>query len=250
MILEPDSLQSLAVSFGPLHRDAEPFPHSVIDGFLPSDVLRAVIAEFPGPDDITWKHHRHRHSEKLACGDELAMGPVTRQLIWELNSAPMVRFLEQLTGIVGLIPDPLLVGGGLHRIERGGHLGVHADFNLHPEWNLDRRLNLLIYLNEGWKDDYGGHLEIWSRDMAQCVEKILPVANRCVIFNTSDHSFHGHPVPLTCPEGQSRKSIALYYYSNGRPEEEKSESHSTLYQERPTRRGTELMRKWKLRHGG
>jgi Rps23 Pro-64 3,4-dihydroxylase Tpa1-like proline 4-hydroxylase len=93
---------------------------------------------------------------------------------------------------------------------------VHADFNRHEKLNLDRRLNLLLYLNRDWKEEYGGHLQLWTRDMGRCVVKVLPVFNRCVVFSTTDFSYHGHPDPLTCPPGRTRKSIAMYYYTNGR----------------------------------
>ena len=91
----------------------------------------------------------------------------------------------------------------------------------------------MLYLNENWREEYGGHLELWDREMTRCVRRILPVFNRCVIFSTTDYSFHGHPDPLACPRGMTRKSLALYYYSNGRPVEETSAAHGTLMQSRP-----------------
>jgi hypothetical protein len=69
--------------------------------------------------------------------------------------------------------------------------------------------------------------------MTRAERKILPVFNRCAIFNTTSTSYHGHPTPLACPPDRTRKSIASYYYTNGRPEEEVSEVHSTLFQHRP-----------------
>ena len=150
-----------------------------------------------------------------------------------MNSAPFLEFLKILTGISPLISDPRLEGGGLHQIERNGFLKIHADFNVHPLYKLDRRLNLLIYLNKDWEEAYGGHFELWDREMSRCIEKILPTFNRMVVFSTTDYSYHGHPDPLTCPPDRYRRSLALYYYTNGRPEEEKSATHSTLYQQRP-----------------
>lgn len=92
---------------------------------------------------------------------------------------------------------------------------------------------MIVYLNRHWKEEYGGNLELWNREMTRCERRVLPIFNRCVIFNTTDFSYHGHPEPLTCPEGMTRKSLALYYYSNGRPAEELSDAHSTLFQSRP-----------------
>ena len=233
IFLQPEILEPVAVKRCRDYAEAEPFPHIVLDSLFPEEMAEGILNEFPTPQEIQWRRHQHAHSKKLATENEVQLGPFTRQVIYQLNSAVFIHFLETLTGIDGLIPDPHLWGGGLHQIERGGFLGIHADFNRHPKLKLDRRLNLLLYLNKNWKEEYGGHLQLWSRDMKRCGQKLLPVFNRCVIFSTTDFSFHGHPDSLTCPEGESRKSLALYYYSNGRPAEEISPSHSTLYQRRP-----------------
>ena len=122
-----------------------------------------------------------------------------------------------MTGIQSLIPDPSFQGGGLHQIVPGGKLGIHADFNKHSRFGLDRRLNLLLYLNKNWREEYGGHLELWDRDMTHCEAKVAPIFNRVMVFGTTDFTYHGHPDPLRCPEGMTRKSLALYYFSDGRP---------------------------------
>jgi hypothetical protein len=230
--LDPQRLVPLAERFGEQYRSAEPFPHVVIDDFLPEEVLDQVLAEFPTPDGIPWRLYTdHGHTHKLATEAPTLMGPFTRHLLNEFNAAVMIDFLERLTGIDALVPDPHLAGGGMHQIEPGGFLHVHADFNWYERIRLDRRLNLLLYLNRDWEEEYGGHLELWNRDMSRCTHRILPVFNRMVVFSTSDFSFHGHPQPLSCPPGRTRKSLAVYYYSNGRPAEEASDPHSTLYQE-------------------
>jgi Rps23 Pro-64 3,4-dihydroxylase Tpa1-like proline 4-hydroxylase len=231
--LDPNHLQELATASHEAYAQAKPFPHIVIDNFLPEALLNQVLNEFPKVDSIDWQRFNNSVEKKNASRDELQMGETIRILLYQLNSSTFIKFLETLTGIDGLIPDPHFVGGGLHQIERGGFLKMHVDFNKHTTLNLDRRLNLLIYLNKDWQEEYGGHLELWDQDMTQCEQKILPIFNRCVIFSTTDFSYHGHPNPLTCPEGQTRKSLALYYYSNGRPAEEVSGGHSTLFKTRP-----------------
>ena len=232
-VLNPEELTALATRLSSRYTTAEPFPHAVIDGFLPEDVLRKVAASFPKTKDIDWHRSTNPRQKKLAVEDETQINDEARWLLYQLNSATFMKFLETLTSIAGLIPDPYFAGGGLHQIERGGYLKIHADFNLHPRFMLERRLNLLLYLNENWPEEYGGHLELWNRDMTRCVHRILPIFNRCVIFNTTDFSYHGHPEPLNCPAGTTRKSLALYYYSNGRPVEEVSAEHGTLVRPRP-----------------
>lgn len=228
-----DTLLAVAEDRSAAYAAAHPFPHAVIDDFLPPDVLEGVLAEFPRPQQVDWETFDSPTERKLASNDDSAMGEATRRLLAEFNSGAFIDFLERLTGIDGLIPDPHFVGGGLHQIERGGHLKVHADFNRHPRTGLERRLNVLVYLNRDWKPEYGGAFELWNRDMSRSEAQVLPYFNRCVVFTTTDTSFHGHPEPLNCPDGETRKSMALYYYSRTRPAEESGADHNTLFQARP-----------------
>lgn len=213
-----------AVQLAREYQQASPFPHIMLDGFLAPRHVKSIQQEFPGPEEeLEWRRVDLVSSagdlvqdRKLGFGDVNRLGPALRELLWELNSGSFLRILENLTGIEGLIADPKLQGGGIHQVLPGGMLAVHADFTRHSLYDLDRRLNVLVYLNEDWNDDWGGELELWSADMQRCERRIRPLAGRCVIFNTSQTSFHGHPRPLTCPEGRTRKSIALYYYTQGR----------------------------------
>jgi hypothetical protein len=230
---DPTVLEALAAKFGATYREAVPFPHAVIDDLVPDHVLGKVVTEFPRPGQAAWFSYDSSRERKLEFTDETGMGAFTRHLLSQFNSSVFVAFLEQLTGIAGLIPDPHYAGGGLHQIERGGYLKVHADFNRHPRLVLERRLNLLVYLNPGWRDDWGGHLELWDREMTHCEERVLPVSGRCVIFNTTSTSFHGHPEALQCPEGVTRKSLALYYYTARGPAEPAVDDHGTLFRSRP-----------------
>ena len=228
----------LAARLAPRYAGASPFPHVVIDDFLPEALAARMLAEFPPPDAAAWDRlDKSAYSKKLAANREEQVGSFIFGILEELNGADFLSFLQKLTGIQGLTPDPYFEGGGLHQILPGGFLKVHADFNFHTALRLDRRLNLLIYLNREWREEYGGHLELWNGAMTQCEVRVLPVFNRAVIFSTTDRSFHGHPDPLACPEGRTRKSMALYYYSRGRPEEEVSPAHSTLWQIRPAEPG-------------
>lgn len=231
--LDSIELQNLAERLREQYSSAEPFPHVVIDDLFPEEILRTILSEFPRPGEIAWNEFANREEKKLASTAESQMGEATRFFLYQLNSSTFINFLETLTGIDGLIPDPHFWGGGLHQIKRGGYLKIHADFNRHEKLRLDRRLNLLLYLNQNWKEEYGGQLELWSRDMSRREQQVLPIFNRCVIFNITDYSFHGHPEPLTCPPELTRKSLALYYYSNGRPAGEAKNEHGTLFRKRP-----------------
>jgi Rps23 Pro-64 3,4-dihydroxylase Tpa1-like proline 4-hydroxylase len=231
--LDVDYLKALALEHREAYATASPFPHVVIDNFLPETLLEEVLKEFPNPKQIDWQTFQTPAEKKLASRHEQQMGDATRLLLYNLNSSTFITFLEILTGIDGILPDPHFEGGGLHQIERGGFLKMHVDFNHHKKLRLDRRLNFLLYLNQDWKEEYGGHLELWDSKMTQCQKKVLPLFNRCVVFSTTDFSYHGHPEPLTCPEDRTRKSLALYYYTNGRPAEEVTgKPHTTIFQAR------------------
>lgn len=210
---------------------ARPFPHAVVDDLFPGEVLDAVAAAFPSPEAEGWRRFDNAYERKLGSLPELALPDPIRGFLSALNAAPVLAFLEAATGIDGLIPDPYFGGGGLHQILPGGFLRVHADFNWHPKLRLHRRVNMLVYLNRGWREEYGGHLELWNAEMTRAERRILPVFNRTVVFATSETSYHGHPEPLACPPGTTRKSVSLYYYTSDRPAREKAAPHDTVFPE-------------------
>jgi hypothetical protein len=209
---------------------AQPFPHLVIDNLFDDADLDRVLEEFPEPAATRWVRFDNPLEKKLGFShEESVVSDGIRRFLDAMNGFEMLLFLEALSGIEGLIPDPYFRGGGLHQIEPGGFLEIHADFNVHPKLHLDRRLNMLTYLNKGWRDEWGGHLELWDADIHECHVKIAPRFNRTVVFSTTDTSFHGHPHPLAAPEGVTRKSLSLYYYTVGRPESERSAPHNTIF---------------------
>lgn len=212
LALDADECRSVGRSLAHQYRSASPFPHIVMDDFLEADVLRAVLADFPSSESKEF-FDRDQERYKFQYQPHESSSGLIRNLFAELNSQAFLGFLEELTGFKALVSDPYFDGGGLHETKRGGHLGVHADFNVHPQLNVERKLNLLVYLNEDWDDEYGGQLELWDQQMKECVVRVKPVFGRAVIFNTALDSFHGHPDPLTCPPERSRRSIATYYYS-------------------------------------
>jgi Rps23 Pro-64 3,4-dihydroxylase Tpa1-like proline 4-hydroxylase len=226
-LLDFNRLPRLAQALAAGYRNADPFPHVVIDDFIRPAAAQAIAAAVPPPDaDRRWKQITDSYRDgdlsqagKLGLPDEQQLSPLLRELLWEMNSAEFLDFLQDLTGVPGLIADPRFHGGGVHQTLPGGYLGIHADFTEHRYYGLSRRLNVLLYLNPAWEDAWGGHLELWRRDLSACVRRVRPTLGRCVIFNTDATSYHGHPEPLACPPGVTRKSIALYYYSNGREDE-------------------------------
>ena len=242
------SVDSFETDFGKLDRIAEesaaayqsadPFPHIVIDDFVNPALLDRVADEVNSSIGEHWDRMEDSYQRKFANANMREMGPNTRALINFMNGQEILGFLESLTGIRGLVADWQLAGGGMHALKDGGFLNVHADFNYHPHLKLDRRINLLLYLNKGWKPEWGGQLELWDRGMSQCRHRVDPEFNRCVIFNTTDTSFHGNPNPVKAPDSRPRLSLAFYYYSNGRPSDELSAKHFTLFRKPREQEGT------------
>ena len=229
-------LETLAQAKAEEYKANQPYPHIYFDNFLPVEVAEAALRDFPEPKEVDWHSYKDVNQHKKLAFDAVEKLPQSiRDVLYFLNTRPMLKFLETLTGIQSVLPDPNYVGGGLHQIRPGGLLEVHADFSYHKGLRLDRRMNVLIYLNKDWKEEYGGHFELWDREVKRAEKKILPIFNRCAIFSTTSVSFHGHPVPLACPPDRNRKSIATYYYSNGRPEEdpELTHKHEVAFQQRP-----------------
>lgn len=212
------------------YRSAQPFPHIVLDDVLLPEAFGRAAAEFPSIRDPFWKGYLHVNETKYANTQPDTWGETLTAVAKEFVSPEFLAFLEELTGISDLLPDWSMDGGGLHQTLRGGHLNIHADFTTHHvKGNWSRRVNILLYLNDEWHQEWGGQLELWDTAMTAAQARVQPAGNRMLIFTTSDDSFHGHPDPLTCPEDVARRSMALYYFT----EESHTVRKATNYRARP-----------------
>jgi hypothetical protein len=217
-------LLATAAKYHDAYCSAAPFPSISFTNFFNEEMLSEVLEEFPDLTKSDNIHFNNPNEIKLASRGEHKFGPKMKAFMHFLNSQTFLEFLQELTNITEpLLPDPYFEGGGCHESKAGGLLKVHADFNKNRLTGLDRRLNVLVYLNKDWKDEYGGHFELWNKDMTKCIKRVRPDFNTLAMFSTTDFSYHGLPDPITCPPDRSRKSLALYYYSNGRPASELTE---------------------------
>lgn len=230
LLLSSEAARAAARPHAEAYRSAQPYPHAGFDNFLPPQILERVISELQELPEAETNFSREQERLKTSYLPE-RLGTYTKNLFYALNSRPFLMFLEELTGINGLIPDPYFSGGGIHRIETGGHLDIHADFNHHGKLNLERRLNILIYLNHDWKAEYGGSFELWDKEMTRKVSSFVPTFNRMVCFSTTSDSWHGNPEKVNHPAGVPRQSIALYYYTATWDATRKG--HTTLFRPRP-----------------
>lgn len=235
--IDPARLLALARARRGDFADAAPFAHVVIDDLLHPAVAEAMRLEFAAlPDHWTFLHHFNE--QKRIFTDTTRMGPASRATFAELQSPAVLRALEVLTGIEGLIADPDLDGGGLHETRPGGFLNVHADFLSHTrQRHWSRELNLILFLNRDWPTAYGGALELWDAEVTRCERRIEPLFNRCIIFRVGRTSFHGVPDRVRCPPGESRKSAALYYFADrGAPQDLVPTRYVPRPRDRPLRR--------------
>lgn len=230
-LIASEAVRAKGLELRECYQAAKPFPHVVIDDFLPAEIIDLCLAEFgSGELQTAVAYDRAQERFKRQINPD-TMGVDARRLFYSFNSRPFIRLVENITGISGLIPDPLFAGGGFHEIGPGGHLSMHTDFNHHKPLDLERRVNVLVYLNRDWKDEFGGQLELWDDTMKRCEVSVVPLAGRCVIFNTTSSSNHGNPQPVNHPDGVTRKSIALYYYTATWSDEKRS--HTTQFKQRP-----------------
>jgi hypothetical protein len=199
------------------YRDAQPYPHVVIDGLLGDALSSTLAAAFPDPAHPGWK--RRDYAEQAGRLGQLqrsgfdGVAPALRFLLGELTGMTFLDFLGALTGRDDLIADPRFLGAGLLATLSGGHLGLHADFNRDSIRLLDRVLSVFYYLPRAWDDTWGGALELWNRERTHCAVRIAPRRDRLVVMAHGDDHWHGHPAALACPPDQFRAVVAAYYYA-------------------------------------
>ncbi len=229
------SVADQASAFAARFRLARPFPHLVIDEFFERGFCKLLQRQFPEFDPAQARNELGEIGRKAAYANVCALGTAYVQFDKLLQSPEFLALIGQLTGIPSLLYDAEYVGGGAHLNLNGQDLDQHVDFNFHPRTKAHRRLNLLLYLNDEWQEDWGGCLELQSnprgpRERNEVV-RIVPKANRCVIFETSERSWHGFS-RVQMPEKKAkagRRSIAVYFYTKERPAVEAAPSHGTVY---------------------
>lgn len=230
--LQADADQ-LAARFG----EREPFRHVVIDGFLTADYCAQLLGEFPAFERGNARNEAGELGAKSTVEKIRELGPAYAALDDLIQTREFLDLIGRITGIPSLLYDPWYFGGGTHENRAGQDLDPHVDFNRHPVERWHRRLNLIVYLNREWDDAWGGSLELHSDPRAadDRVTLVTPLYNRAVIFETTEWSWHGFS-RIDLPQDKSsisRKSVALYFYTTERPQDELADTHSTIYVDRP-----------------
>lgn len=204
----------------------EPIPWLVFDDFLPDSLLATIQDEIDMIPLHLWSNFTRAGSMMKECNN-LKFAPAIRDLALNLNSHEFVQWLEAMTGIDRIVPDPHLIGAGLMRCYAGDRLQLHTDFNWNEQLHLDRCLSMILYLSRDWQESWGGSLEFWDFDRTQCLHRITPKPNRLLVWNYDERLVHGHPTPLGCPDSVSRDGLRMFYFkSNAVPT---STPHRSLY---------------------
>lgn len=191
----------------------QPFPHLIIDNFYDTRILREVVDNWP---DKNWYDYDNPLEKKSTCNNFDGLDNIFKHVFFNLNSHDFMDHIKKLTNCKRqLFADLSLYGAGLHMTHKGGFLATHLDSQQHPVSGLYRLLTLIIYCEPAWEPSWGGNLELFDRTGRVLIKSIEPIYNRAVIFESSIKSYHGQTKPLTCPEGQSRKSLNIYYYVKG-----------------------------------
>ena len=216
-------------------RGAQPFPQFCIDNFLEESFADRVLTAFPKYAEaakVGRSFTTVNEKGKIQVTDSSTFAEPIAELNRELASPEFLDLLSYVFEIPKLLDDDQLVGGGIHQTGPRGHLDVHIDFNYISDRDLHRRLNILIYFNKDWDPEWGGNVELWDKDVKVGHFSGSPIFNRCVVFETSDISFHG-VTAVKCPEGRARKSFAAYYYPKEAPAHWTGQAHSTIFKARP-----------------
>lgn len=227
----------------PLDRDvlrtqfqsAQPFPFMKIDNFLDAkfaDEVSAAYPKFETAVEMGSTFSAVNENRKVQVVDYAKFPSPVKRLSDALASPDFMADLGHITGIPKLVWDAGFAGGGMHETDRSGWLDVHVDFNYNDSLQMHRRLNILVYLNPAWDDSWGGALELWGDEVKVRAHMLMPVHNRCVVFATSERSWHG-VTAVSCPPGEVRKSFAAYYYTREAPAEWDGKKHSTVFRTRP-----------------
>lgn len=214
------------------YQSKKPFRYTTFENFFFNEQAEIIHNSYPQVGNDSWNGTTYIDQKNKFTKDSFEKGSLFDDVFSELNGEKFLNWLNEVTEIEEpLLGDPDLFGGGLHQSINGAFLNVHVDYNIHPKTKYHRRLNTIVYMNKEWKDEYEGHIELWdfSDSKKVLLDKVAPTFNRCVIFETNEISFHGHPKPLNTPQGINRKSLATYYYTKTRPAHEIAKDHNTIY---------------------
>jgi len=199
-----------------------------IEDFLPYHVVTKCSGELKNLPIEKMKHFTRKGSCMYECND-LAITPFQDQLVHALNSTQFIKWLEALTGVEKLIPDPHLVGAGYMKSYRGDTLQVHTDFNWVEEVALNRAVSVIIYFNRDWQSAWGGSLNFYDTKRQNVYTSVKPNNGNMLVWTYKNLVYHGYPDPMDCPEDECRRGFRLFYLTSDARTDPKNPPHRSLY---------------------
>ena len=208
--------------------DAKPFRFLIIDDFFETSFAQKLANSFPSLEEmnVNYKGINERKSEH---SDFNKLPLIFSELKQVISSTELTCAIETITQVQNLELINDRYGYGLHQGGKNSFLDIHVDYNLHPIERKQRRLNLILFLNPEWRQDWGGSLELWNKNVSVCEQSILPIFNRCVLFECNEYSFHGYS-QIDCPPHITRKSFYQYYFTKPG---DKIVYHDTIFKNKP-----------------
>jgi len=211
------------------------FAHAVIDNFIDEETCLKLYEECISAPKGGWTVFS-RAGSRMEEFNDLISCPTAHQVTYELmHSGEMLYDLEQMTGISGLLPDPHLVGAGYSIFRNGSFLGSHYDFNWNDRLRLHRKLTSFLFITPGWKEEWGGHHEIWtgSYDKDKNAKKVYshaPLFNRFFIDeNVKKEPYHAVS-KVDCPDSVvGRCAIRFFYYISSSEHDPDDPPHKSIY---------------------
>ena len=191
-----------------------PFDHIIIPDFINRDYYHEIESKIPSTPEKTWWKYENPVEVKYALDDLNTMHPAIRNVFYSLSHDNTIDRFKKIFNIPDLEYDPYCHGAGLHMHPRYGRLNMHIDYEIHPISNKQRRLNVILYLNDEWNQEWNGDTQLWDETVSNCVVKSYPKKNTAIIFVTTEQSWHGVPNIIMCPNDIYRKTLAFYYVSD------------------------------------
>jgi Rps23 Pro-64 3,4-dihydroxylase Tpa1-like proline 4-hydroxylase len=210
-------------------QEATPFPHLAVSGWFNPVLLELVREEFDFLDKTHWKVHHNDNELTRRSAKHDDLGPASQIYFGIVNSGWFVDLISEITGEKDLLPDPTLLNGGLHETPPDGKFSIHRDFDRHARYGLNNKMVFITYLNRNWDPAWGAALELWDSTSRTRVRSVQPELGHSVLLVHGPKSFHGHPEPMTAPAGQTRRSVAVYYYDNPAAEEMRAKRVSSVF---------------------
>lgn len=217
------------------------YPHCYIDNFLNEEEALKCQNEILNIKNEEWDRYENPFEGKYTLRNKNNLPENCSNLFNKLISDETLETLSKIVG-VKLYNDPTKNWWGIHKYKDGDHLDIHSDAGCHPLTGQKKHITLGIYLSKNWKEENGGHLEVWSgnsvinddAEIYKCKNKILPIFNRMIMFSNTNNAWHGNPEPVKIKNDEVRIFLTLSYLSEEHEEPMDNKRQKAFFVKRPS----------------